>query len=148
VKTRFAIRDDRGQVAPLVAVMLFGLVVLVGLVIDAGLLFASRRDLQGTADGAARAGAMALDESDLRRAGTAEIELDAGRARAEMESYLASVGFSGTFQIEPSADSVEVILELRRRTLLMSLVGVEDVTVRASSSARPRYGIDAPEVEP
>jgi uncharacterized membrane protein len=145
VKTRFALRDERGQVAPLVAVMLFGLVVLVGLVIDAGLLFASRRDLQGIADGAARAGAMALDETALRRAGSMEIGLDAGQARAEMENYLASVGFTGRFQIEPSADSVDVTLELRRRTLLMGLVGVEDVTVRASSSARPRYGIDAPE---
>ena len=49
-------RDERGVVAPLVAVMLIGLLGIAALVIDGGVLFAARRDLQGLADGAARAG--------------------------------------------------------------------------------------------
>jgi Flp pilus assembly protein TadG len=148
VNARFAIGDDRGQVAPLVAVMLVGLVVLAGLIIDAGLLFASRRDLQGIADGAARAGAMALDELALRSEETPAIELDSAQAQADVEEYLTSVGFAGRSKIEARADSVEVNLEVQKKTLVMGVVGIRDATVRASSSARPRFGIDAPEAWP
>ena len=60
------LRRESGAVVPLVAVMLLGLLAMAALVIDGGLLFAERRDLQGMADGAARAGAMAIDEELLR----------------------------------------------------------------------------------
>jgi hypothetical protein len=143
-----AMRDEGGQVAPLAAVMLLGLVVLAGLVIDGGMLFASHRDLQRIADGAVRAGAMALDEASLRGGETTDVRLDPERAREEVRDYLTSVGFSGQSQILPGSGEVEVVLELQQRTLVMDIVGVREVTVRASSTARPRYGIDSPEEGP
>lgn len=143
-----AMRDERGQVAPIASVMLLGLVVLAGLVIDGGMLFASRRDLQGIADGAVRAGAMALDEASLRGGESTDLRLDPERARTDVRDYLTSVGFSGRSQILPGSGEVEVVLELRRRTLVMGIVGVREITVRASSTARPRYGIDSPEGGP
>lgn len=143
-----AMHDEQGQVAPIAAVMLLGLVVLAGLVVDGGMLFASRRDLQGIADGAVRAGAMALDEASLRGGESSELRLDPERALTEVRDYLTSVGFSGRSQIVPERNRVEVVLELQRRTLVMGIVGIRDVTVRASSTARPRYGIDSPEGGP
>lgn len=147
MRGRFVLKDERGQVAALVAVMLFGLIVLVGLVIDAGLLFASRRDLQGLADGAARAGAMAVDELALRN-GESGVRLDPDMARLQAREYLSSAGFAGSSDIKPGPDGTEVTLEMQRRTLIMAIVGIREVTVRASSTASPRYGIDSVEGGP
>ena len=85
-------RGERGAVAPLVAMMLLGLLALAALVIDGGLLFAERRDLQGLADGAARAGAMAVDEDVLRETGA--VRLDSAAAQAAAERYLEAAGRS------------------------------------------------------
>ena len=61
--------------------MLLGLLAVAALVIDGGLLFAERRDLQGMADGAARAGAMAIDEELLRDDGAVRLDPSAAQSR-------------------------------------------------------------------
>jgi uncharacterized membrane protein len=133
-------RGEGGVVAPLVAVMLLGLLAMTALVIDGGLLFAERRDLQGLADGAARAGAMAIDEDVLRETGT--VRLDPAAAQAAAEQYLESVGVEGTIEIDANMLSVTVDLEEKRPTLMMSLLGVRTVDVAAHAVARPRVGIE------
>jgi uncharacterized membrane protein len=133
-------RGERGAVAPLVAVMLLGLLALAALVIDGGLLFAERRDLQGLADGAARAGAMAIDEDLLRETGA--VRLDPEMAQAAAEGYLEAAGVGGTVRIDANMLSVTVDLEETRPTLMMSLLGVRTVDVAAHAVARPRVGIE------
>jgi len=131
---------ESGAVAPMVAVMLLGLIALAALVVDGGVLFAARRDLQGMADGAARAGAMAVDEELLRETGA--VQLDAAAARAAVRLYLEAGGFEGVAQIDADMLSVTVDLEDSRPTLMMGLLGVRDVGVAAHSVARPRVGIE------
>jgi uncharacterized membrane protein len=133
-------RGERGAVAPLVAMMLLGLLALAALVIDGGLLFAERRDLQGLADGAARAGAMAVDENVLRETGA--VRLDAAAAQAAAERYLETTGLEGTVRIDADTLSVTVDLQERRPTLMMGLLGVRTVDVAAHAVARPRVGIE------
>ena len=133
-------RGERGAAAPLVAVMLLGLLALAALVIDGGLLFAERRDLQGLADGAARAGAMAIDEDLLRATGA--VRLDPTSARAAAERYLEAAGVAGTVQIDADTLSVTVDLQERRPTLMMGLLGMRTVDVAAHAVARPRFGIE------
>lgn len=133
-------RGERGAVAPLVAMMLPGLLALAALVIDGGLLFAERRDLQGLADGAARAGAMAVDEDVLRETGA--VRLDPAAAQAAAERYLKATGIEGTVQIDADTLSVTVDLQERRPTLMMGLLGVRTVDVAAHAVARPRVGIE------
>jgi uncharacterized membrane protein len=133
-------QGERGAVAPLVAVMLLGLLALAALVIDGGLLFAERRDLQGVADGAARAGAMAVDEDVLRETGA--VRLDPAAAQAAAERYLETTGVEGTVQIDADTLSVTVDLQERRSTLMMGLLGVRTVDVAAHAVARPRVGIE------
>ena len=133
-------RGERGAVAPLVAMMLLGLLALAALVIDGGLLFAERRDLQGLADGAARAGAMAVDEDVLRETGA--VRLDPAAAQAAAERYLETVGVDGTVRIDADTLSVTVDLQERRPTLMMGLLGVRTVDVAAHAVARPRVGIE------
>ena len=133
-------RGEGGAVAPLVAVMLLGLLAMTALVIDGGLLFAERRDLQGLADGAARAGAMAVDEDVLRETGA--VRLDPAAAQAAAERYLETTGVEGTVQIDADTLSVTVDLHERRPTLMMGLLGVGTVDVAAHAVARPRVGIE------
>ena len=133
-------RGERGAVAPLVAMMLLGLLALAALVIDGGLLFAERRDLQGLADGAARAGAMAVDEDVLRETGA--VRLDPAAAQAAAERYLEAAGVEGTVMIDADTLSVTVDLQARRPTLMMGLLGVRTVDVAAHAVARPRVGIE------
>ena len=132
--------NERGAVAPLVAVMLLGMLAMAALVIDGGLLFAERRNLQGMADGAARAGAMAIDEDLLRETGT--VRLDPTVARAAAERYLETAGVEGAIRIDADTLSVTVDLQERRPTLMMGLLGLRTVDVAAHAVARPRVGIE------
>jgi hypothetical protein len=142
--TSFRFREETGAVVPLTAVMLLGLLAVAALVIDGGVLFAERRDLQGLADGAARAGAMAVDEELLRETG--DVRLDAVAARTAAGRYLAAGRFQGEVQIDADTLSVTVVLEENRPTLMMGLLGVRAVGVTAHSIARPRVGIEEAEV--
>jgi hypothetical protein len=135
---------EPGAVVPLTAVMLLGLLAVAVLVIDGGVLFAERRDLQGLADGAARAGAMAVDEELLRETG--DVRLDPVAARTAAGRYLAAGGFQGEVQIDADTLSVTVELEESRPTLMMGLLGVRAVGVTAQAIARPRVGIEEVEV--
>lgn len=133
---------DRGQVAPLVAVSLLGLIAIAGLVIDGGLLFAARRDLQAVADAAARAGAMAVDELSLRANEGGVVELDPGAARDAASAHLDRAGFSGRAEVVADPASVRVTLSREHSTFVISLVGMRVMEVEASSVARPRSGIE------
>jgi hypothetical protein len=142
--TSFKFREETGAVVPLTAVMLLGLLAVAALVIDGGVLFAERRDLQGLADGAARAGAMAVDEELLRETG--DVRLNPVAARTAAERYLGAGGFQGEVQIDADTLSVTVDLEESRPTLMMGLLGVRAVSVTAHAVARPRVGIEEAEV--
>jgi Flp pilus assembly protein TadG len=138
------VRKQSGAVVPLTAVMLLGLLAVAALVIDGGVLFAERRDLQGLADGAARAGAMALDEELLRESGA--VRLDPEAAQAAAGRYLAAGGFEGDVRIDADMLGVIVDLEESRPTLMMGLLGLRAVRVTAHAVARPRVGIEEAEV--
>jgi uncharacterized membrane protein len=137
------VRSESGAVAPLVAVMLLGLLAVAALVVDGGVLFAARRDLQGLADGAARAGAMAVDVETLRE--TEEVRLDPEEAEATASAYLQAAEFGGGSSVSADILSVTVHLSDARSTVMMGLLGVDSVQVEARSVARPRTGIDQPE---
>jgi Flp pilus assembly protein TadG len=141
---RFRLRKESGAVVPLTAVMLLGLLAVAALVVDGGVLFAERRDLQGLADGAARSGAMAVDEELLRETGA--VRLDPAAARTAAGRYLVAGGFQGEVQIDADALSVTVDLEESQPTLMMGLLGVRAVSVTANAVARPRVGIEEAEV--
>lgn len=136
----FQSRRESGAVVPLIAVMLLGLLAMAALVIDGGVLFAARRDLQGLADGAARAGAMAVDEELLRETGA--VRLDPAAAKAAAGRYLEAADFEGAVRIDPDMLSVTVDLEETRPTLMMGLLGVGTIRVTAHAVARPRVGIE------
>lgn len=131
---------DAGQVAPLVAVLLLGLLALLGVVADGGAVLAARRGLQQLADGAARAGAAAVDEAALRDSAGMVVVVDEAAAEAAALSYLAEVGFGGMAEVTAAPTHVVVFLEQERPTMLGRVLGASSVTVRAEGQAAPRSG--------
>ena len=131
--------NDDGQAAPLVAVCLLGLLAITALVIDGGVLFSARRDLQSLADGAARAGAMAIDEPPLRTNG-GTVVLDPPAAELAAAEYLKLNEFPGDFNISADTEGVIVRLERSQRTILISLVGIGEIATKARAVASPRTG--------
>ena len=135
-----ALRREEGQALVMVAVMMVGLVGVVGLVSDGGLVFAERRDLQNAADAAAAAAAMQIDE-DVYRA-TGDVVLDERRASETAARYLAAED-GVSYEIATSPDSVEVSVNRQAATSFLGLIGIDDVDVSARASAEPRHGVDA-----
>lgn len=130
---------DSGQVVVIVAVSMLGLLAVTALVIDGGLLFATKRNLQSLSDGAARAGAMSLDEQALRE-GRDQLVINPAGAETAASSYLASVGFRGKSNVSANPSVIEVRLAQVHETVLLGIVGIKDFEMRASSVARPAVG--------
>lgn len=129
----------------LVLLLLFVPAVLTagGLAIDSGQVFVARREAQGIADAAARAGAGEIDLAAARRNPTGPVRLDPPAARAAAASYVAiqRPGFVATVRADAQRARVRVI-----RTVdltFMRLVGFSTARVEAEGSAEPRAGITA-----
>jgi len=130
--------DESGQAIVLVAVLMAGLVAVVGLVTDGGLVFSQRRDLQNVADAAALAGAMQLDEGTYRSSG--EVLLDEPAARQAAVQYLeAEGGLSYSVVVRPTR--VEVSVSRQASTGFLRVVGINRVEISANASAEPRHGV-------
>src|SRR6266542_3521776 len=74
-------RGEDGQILVLTLVMMLGLLAVLGLVADGGLVFARHRELQATADAAARAGAAQLDEAAYRASNGRTARLNPAQAK-------------------------------------------------------------------
>lgn len=134
------LRDDEGQVLVMVALMMVGVVSVVGLVSDGGLVFAQRRDLQNVADAAAAAGAMQIDEAAYRSTG--EVVLDEQLARDAAAFYLDAEG-DLDYVVNVLPDRVEVAVSRQATTGFLRVIGIDGIEVSASASAEPRYGVES-----
>ncbi len=140
-------REEEGSVL----LLILGLVVLAALfvtvVMDVSALFLDRRDLIAAADGAALAGAQAVDKEAIYTGGLPEygaLSLDQNGARAAVQSYLLEDGFFDKyrdFNVEIQTTSTTVRVQIRAVVELpvsnTVTPGSDDgVTVRASATAR------------
>ncbi|MGE0600568.1 MAG: pilus assembly protein TadG-related protein [Dehalococcoidia bacterium] len=134
------LRGDQGQVLVMVALMMVGVVSVVGLVSDGGLVFAQRRDLQNVADAAAAAAAMQIDEAVYRSTG--EVVLDEQLARDAAVFYLDAEG-DLDYVVSVLSDRVEISVSRQATTGFLRVIGINGVEVSASASAEPRYGVES-----
>lgn len=134
------LHGEEGQVLVMVALMMVGVVSVVGLVSDGGLVFAQRRDLQNVADAAAAAGAMQIDEAAYRSTG--EVVLDERSAREAAVFYLDDEG-GLDYVVNVLPDRVEVSVSRQATTGFLRVIGIDGVEVSASASAEPRYGVES-----
>lgn len=115
-----ACRGDDGSVLPLVIGAVVVVLLLVGVVTDTSVLWLQRRALQSTVDGAALAGAQAVDLASVYAGGAhGDLTLAPAAVRRAVRRYLAAT---------PSDD------ELPRFRLTSTTVDRSVVTVAASST--------------
>ena len=124
--------DERGAVTAFVACFAVALIAVFGLVVDGGLILASRRQAFNAADAAARAGAQAIDESALR-AGR-PLTLDASEARERAADYLAAVGLAGV--VDVAGERITVTVTTERALGVLGFTGLAPVTLTATGTAR------------
>lgn len=140
-------RGDEGSVL----LLILGLVVLAALfvtvVMDVSALFLDRRELIAAADGAALAGAQAVDTRALYTQGlpaAGPLTLDEDRARAAVRSYLLANGFFDQYDdlgLEIVTTSTTVSVRLRAVVQLPVVNTVtpgagDGVEVAATATAR------------
>lgn len=133
-------REESGQVIVLVAVLMAGLVAVVGLVTDGGLVFTQKRDLQNVADAAALAGAMQIDEAAYRASGGESVVLDQTAAYQAAVEYLRAEG-GLDYSVVTRPAGVEVSVSRRASTGFLRVVGINGFDISASATAEPRHGV-------
>lgn len=123
-------RDEHGSVTPFVVVVVVALLAVAGLVIDGGYALGEKRKAMNVAEQAARVGSDTLNEGALR---DGMVRVDPGRAVAEAEHYLRSVGAWGAVEVD--GDEVRVTVTGRSETAILSAVGIRSLRVEATATA-------------
>ena len=137
------VRDESGQAAVWLVILLPVLLALVGLVFDGGMLYAQYRRGRWAADGAAVAAANAIDP--VRYANSGQVKLDSGlvygTARRYAQSNDPALNLSGVSIV---GNAVQVRGTLTIQPSFLSLFGVGPVTLNISGQERPAWGIARP----
>lgn len=132
--------EDDGQVMILVAILMVGLVAVVGLVTDGGMVFTQRRDLQNVADAAALAGASQIDQNAYRASAGETVSLDQSAAYDASVSYLEQEG-GLDYAVTVAPQQVDVSVSRRATTGFLRVLGINGVDINARATAEPRHGI-------
>lgn len=135
------VRDERGSVTAMWAILALALLVLGGLVYDGGRVLTARREANNLARQAARAGAQQLDEDSIR---LGDPRLDTTAAELAAREYLERRDLTPV-AVEVRDSTVTVTVELVQKTPLLALVGIEDRTVTSTASARSARGVSSEE---
>jgi Flp pilus assembly protein TadG len=131
--------NERGSLTLFAVVLAFGLLTMVGLVIDGGAKLTAQRRANHLAEQAARAGAQALDVTALR---DGRAVLDPSPARAATADYLAAAGHPRQrYQVTVDAETIKVTVTGRQPTAVLGLVGVHHLDITGRGEARLLVGI-------
>jgi len=116
---------------------------LTGLALDGGQMLVTQRQIQGVAEGAARAGAEQLDQNATRDNPTAPAPLDPNLAWTAAADYVAAQppGLSATINATAAEVSVEVTSGAVPVMFLRAIGYTRPIHVRAMAVAEPRTGI-------
>ena len=122
--------DERGALSTFVAVIALAMLMAGGWALDGGRKLAALQQASHLADGAARAGAQAVDLDTLRTTG--EVRLLGDQATIRAADYLAGLGHTG--QIIVSGDTVTVTVSLSFDPVLLP-IGMITVTATETAAA-------------
>ncbi len=126
----------------MMAILMVGLVAVVGLVTDGGMVFTQRRDLQNVADAAAAAGASQINEGAYRASAGETIVLDENAAYDAAARYLDAED-DLDYSVIVTANRVDVAVTRQATTGFLRVLGIDGVDIDASATAEPRYGIES-----
>lgn len=135
--------DDRGSVLPLIIGSVVVMTLLVTVVTDVSVLWLARRSVQATVDGAALAGAQAVDLPTLYAEGAdGDLALDSRDARAAVRAYvraLPSAQLPSGFRVSAvtaTTTTVTVRAQATARLPFLSFLTGRGVPVVAEATAR------------
>lgn len=129
---------DRGSLSLYMALFMVALLAMAGLVIDGGAAIAARGRAADLAQQAARAGADALSQNSLRGPTPSALSIDPAAARAAATRVLTLGGASG--EVTVTGLDVSVTAHVPRHAVILSAVGVSDLTGTATATATVLHG--------
>lgn len=135
---RRLIAEDTGSAALFFAVLAPALLVICGLVVDGGGKIWAKQRASTAASEAARAGGQAIVGSTAIRGQTPTI--DSAAAVSAARNYLRAAGVTGTATIT-GGQTLTVTATASHQPLFLSMIGIGEMTVNSSSSARLARGI-------
>ena len=127
-------RRENGMTTVMTVLLALALLAGAGLVLDGGRALADRRDLATQAEQAARVAADALDRGSLRDGG--EPRVDENAARTAAHEYLRGSGTPSQAAIRIDGGTVTVELEGVSAPAILSAVGVDQIPIAATGTAR------------
>jgi Flp pilus assembly protein TadG len=128
---------DRGSISLYFAIITIAALVMAGLVIDGGAALSTRERAADLATQAARAGAGALTPTSLRGLPTG-LQADPAAATRAAEAILTDGGATG--QVTVSGATVTVTADVPRHTVILSAVGLDNISQSGTASATPIVG--------
>ncbi len=123
--------DERGAISLFLAVLVPGLLLVIGLAVDGGAKVQATQRANALADEAARAGGQAVDVS---AALAGEVRIDVPTAVAAAQDYLDRNGVAGQVTVV-DGDTVHVTATVTQPTVFLGLVGISSMTVEGSGTA-------------
>ena len=135
-RLRTRLGEEDGMVTAFVVIFTLALLAMAGLVFDGGLALSAKVRAIDDAQAAARAGAQAIDIPLYRQSGT--ITLDSAQAVADAQGFLAAAGEHGTVTV--TGETVDVTVTITQPTQILSVVGVDQLTVSGAGSATAEQG--------
>lgn len=132
-------RPDResGQITAFMVVISVALILVSGLALDGGQVFAARVRVLADAQEAARMGAQQLDLVAWRDRGV--LLLEPAKARSAAAQFAGAAG--GSASVHATTASVTVTLRRSQSLSLLGLLGIGPLEVRAHAEAHPVRGI-------
>jgi Flp pilus assembly protein TadG len=128
--------SDQGSFTAFVAVLAVALFALLGLVIDGGRAVAAESAATGEAEQAARVGA---DQISIEAIRSGTVAIDPIAATSAANAYLRSVGSPGVVTV--TGQTVNVHITSSEPTVILGIIGVEQIGVSASASATNVHGV-------
>lgn len=122
---------ERGALGVFLAVLVPGLLLIIGLAVDGGAKVAATQRANAIADEAARAGGQALDVS---AALAGDVRVDPAAAVAAAQNYLERNGVQGAVAVV-DGDTLTVTTTITEPTAFLGLIGIQTMNVEGSGTA-------------
>jgi Flp pilus assembly protein TadG len=133
---------DQGRVSVLFAALTIGVLVILGVAVDAGLALSGKARAYQLAQDAARIGvSQGLDVAHYRATGQARIDPD--QAAAAAQGRLDQAGADAA-TVTATAEQVSVTVWHTETTQILGMIGVDTITTSAVATAQARHGITTP----
>lgn len=128
---------DHGSISLYFAIVTVAAMAMAGLVVDGGAALATRERAADLATAAARAGATALTPASLRGL-TSGLQADPSAATRAADLILTDAGATGTVVV--TGATVTVTVHVPRHTVILSAVGLDDISQSATATATAVVG--------